>query len=585
VIQQTSTATSTQIGSEMNSIVLAVVGVAMMLLGYLLYSKFVARRIYRLQESFVTPAHELSDGVDYVPTNKYVLWGHHFTSVAGAAPIVGPAVAVIWGWLPAFLWVTLGTVFFAGVHDLGALWASNRHKGKSIGALSGQYIGHRGRNLFLVVIFLVLLMVNAAFAVVISNLLVGTPTAVIPTWGAIVVALLIGQAVYRYKWNLAVVSVVGVVALYALILVGDRFPVVLPETVLGLPANAFWIVVLFLYAGVASVLPVWMLLQPRDYINGLQLFIALGILYGAVLISAPTVVAPAFNDSVPEGTPSIVPLLFVTIACGAISGFHGIVASGTSSKQLDKETDARFVGYFGAVGEGLLALGAIIATTAGFRTIADWEAVYTAFGQGGVAAFVQGGASVVNTGLGIPPSLSATILATMAVLFAATTMDTGIRLQRFVVQEAGHIMGVSIGKALATVIVLAVAMGLTFSAGADGSGGMLIWPLFGTSNQLLAGLTLSMIAVILLRKGRPVLPVLVPLVFLLVMSVYALIVQLGQFYAAENWFLLVLDVIILIAAVWVIFESAIAMSQARRNPPELDEGAPVGAAPGKRSSR
>lgn len=555
----------------MNSIVLAVVGVAMMILGYLLYSKFVARRIYQLQDSFVTPAHELSDGVDYVPTNKYVLWGHHFTSVAGAAPIVGPAIAVIWGWVPAFLWVTLGTVFFAGVHDLGALWASNRHRGKSIGSLSGQYIGHRGRNLFLVVIFLVLLMVNAAFAVVISNLLVGTPTSVIPTWGAIVVALLIGQAVYRYKWNLAVVSVVGVVALYSLILVGDRFPVVLPETVLGLPANAFWIVVLFVYAGIASVLPVWMLLQPRDYINGLQLFIALGILYGAVLISAPTVVAPAFNNSVPEGTPGIVPLLFVTIACGAISGFHGIVASGTSSKQLDKEPDARFVGYFGAVGEGLLALGAIIATTAGFRTLADWEAVYSAFGQGGVAAFVQGGASVVNSGLGIPPSLSATILATMAVLFAATTMDTGIRLQRFVVQEAGHIMGVSIGKVVSTLIVLAVAMGLTFSAGADGSGGMLIWPLFGTTNQLLAGLTLSMIAVILLRKGRPVLPVLVPLVFLLVMSVYALIVQLGQFWAAENWFLLVLDVIILIAALWVIVESVAAMNAARKSPPELDE--------------
>ncbi|MFI7483693.1 carbon starvation protein A [Kocuria sp. M1R5S2] len=569
----------------MNAIVLAVIGVAMMILGYVLYSKFLARRVYKLQESFVTPAHELSDGVDYVPTNKYILWGHHFTSVAGAAPIVGPAIAVIWGWLPAFLWVTIGTVFFAGIHDFGALWASSRHQGKSIGSLSGKYIGHRGRNLFLVVIFLVLLMVNAAFAVVIAGLLTGTPTAVIPTWGAIVVALLIGQAIYRFKWNLPLVSVVGVVALYSLILIGDRFPVVLPETILGLSATAFWIVVLFLYAGIASVLPVWMLLQPRDYINGLQLFIALGILYGAVLISAPTVVAPAFNDAVPEGTPSLVPLLFVTIACGAISGFHGIVASGTSSKQLDKETDARFVGYFGAVGEGLLALGAIIATTAGFRTIAEWEEIYTAFGQGGVTAFVQGGGAIVNGGLGIPVGLSATILATMAVLFAATTMDTGIRLQRFVVQEAAHIIGVNVNKAIATVIVLAVAMGLTFGAGADGSGGLLIWPLFGTTNQLLAGLTLSMVAVILLRKGRPVLPVLLPLLFLLVMSVYALIVQMRQFYDTQNWFLLVLDVIILIAAVWVIFESFIAMNQARKNPPELDEDARVAAEPGKRSSR
>ncbi|SDI03480.1 carbon starvation protein [Arthrobacter subterraneus] len=555
----------------MNSVVLAVIGVAMMILGYLLYSRFLSRRIYKLQDSFVTPAHELNDGVDYVPTNKYVLWGHHFTSVAGAAPIVGPAIAVIWGWFPAFLWVTLGTVFFAGAHDLGALWASARHRGQSIGSLSSKYIGNRGRNLFLVIIFLVLLMVNAAFAVVIAGLLTSTPTAVIPTWGAIVVALFIGQAIYRYKWNLPAVSVVGVVALYALILIGDQVPVVLPETILGLSANSFWIVILFVYAGIASVLPVWMLLQPRDYINGLQLFIALGILYGAVLVSAPTVVAPAFNGAVPEGTPSIVPLLFVTIACGAISGFHGIVSSGTSSKQLDKETDARFVGYFGSVGEGLLALGAIIATTAGFRTIAEWEEVYSAFGQGGVSAFVQGGGAIVNSGLGIPAGLSATILATMAVLFAATTMDTGIRLQRFVVQEAASIIGVNLNKLVATLIVLAIAMGLTFGAGADGAGGMLIWPLFGTTNQLLAGLTLSMIAVILLRKGRPVTPVLVPLLFLLVMSVYALIVQMGQFYAAGNWLLLGLDVIILVAAVWVIFESAIAMSQAKKNPPELED--------------
>ena len=283
----------------MNSVLLAVIGVGMILAGYALYSKYLATRIYRLEEDFVTPSHELRDEVDYVPTNKYVLWGHHFTSVAGAAPIVGPAVAVIWGWLPAFLWVTVGTVFFAGMHDMGALWASVRNKGKSMGALSSRYIGARGANLFLVVIFLLLLMVNAAFAVVISNLLVDTPSAVIPTWGAIAVALLVGQAIYRYKWNLAVVSVVGVVALYALILIGDQFPVSLPDAMLGIPANGVWILILFAYAGVASILPVWLLLQPRDYINGLQLFVGLGLLYGSVLLAGRDLVAPAFNTNVP----------------------------------------------------------------------------------------------------------------------------------------------------------------------------------------------------------------------------------------------------------------------------------------------
>jgi len=390
-------------------------------------------------------------------------------------------------------------------------------------------------------------------------------------WGSILVALLVGQAIYRWRISLVASAVIGVVALYSLIILGDNVPVVLPETIMGLSAEAFWVLVLFLYAGVASVLPVWMLLQPRDYINGLQLFIGLGILYGSVLLASPDLVAPAFNSNVPEGTPNLVPLLFVTIACGAISGFHGIVSSGTSAKQLDKEPDARFVGYFGAVGEGLLALGAIIAATAGYRTLADWEAVYSAFNEGGVAAFVEGGGSIMNAGLGIPPSLSATILATMAVLFAATTMDTGVRLQRYVVQEALQLAGKRVGTLAATVVVLVFGLGLAFSISADGSGGMVIWPLFGTTNQLLAGLTLAIVAVMLLRKRRPVLPVLVPLVFVFTMSLAAALVQLGTFYSSGNWLLLVLDSIIIVAALWVILESVVAMTRARRGPVDTDE--------------
>lgn len=555
----------------MNSIVLLLVGLAMVLAGYLLYSRFLANRVFRLDPAFRTPAHTERDGIDFVPTNKLVLWGHHFTSVAGAAPIVGPAIAVIWGWMPAFLWVTLGTVFFAGMHDMGALWASQRNRGRSIGALSARYIGARGSNLFMVVIFLLLLMVNAAFAVVISKLLVSTPSAVVPTWGAIVVALLVGQAIYRLRWNLAIVSIAGVAVLYGLMLLGDRFPVVLPETVLGMPAGAFWIVVLFLYAGVASMLPVWVLLQPRDYINGLQLFIGLGILFAAILVSHPAVVAPALEQQPPAGTPPLVPLLFVTIACGAISGFHGAVASGTTSKQLDAEPDARFVGYFGAVGEGMLALGTIVAVTAGFESLAAWREVYSKFGEGGVVAFVQGGGSILNAGLGIPVSLSATILATMAVLFAATTMDTGVRLQRFVVAEFAEKFGVRLKPWPATLIVLAVTMGLAFGAAPDGTGGMVIWPLFGTTNQILASLTMAILVVVLLRKRRPALPVLLPLVFVLVMSVLALCVQLGQYFREREWLLLGLDVVVLVAALWVVAESGIAIARARGEPEEEDE--------------
>ena len=265
----------------MDSVILMLIGLAIFATGYLVYSKYLGKRVLKLDPAFRTPAHEKNDGIDHVPTNKFVLWGHHFTSVAGAAPIVGPAVAVIWGWLPAFLWVTIGTVFFAGMHDLGALWASERNKGRSIGALAARYIGKRGSYVFLLVIGLLLLMVIAAFAVVIKNLLIGNPSAVIPAWGAIPVALLIGLAVYKLRWNLTAVTVVGVVALYALIVVGDAVPVVLPDSVLGMSPGTFWIIALFVYAGIASLLPVWLLLQPRDYINGVQLFIGLATLLSA----------------------------------------------------------------------------------------------------------------------------------------------------------------------------------------------------------------------------------------------------------------------------------------------------------------
>lgn len=560
----------------MNAIFVLIAGLGAMALGYVFYSKFIAERIYRLDPNFRTPAHEFEDGVDFVPTNKYVLWGHHFTSVAGAAPIIGPAIAVIWGWVPAFLWVVLGTIFFAGVHDAGAIWASNRNKAKSIGALTGDVVGKRARSLFMIVIFLVLLMVNAVFATVIAGLLVDFPSSVIPVWGAIVVALIIGQLVYRKLIGLLIVSIVGVIALYALIGLGPVFPIELPTTVAGISDRAMWIILLFGYAAIASLLPVWMLLQPRDYINGLQLFIGLILLYAAVLISGPEMVAPAFNTALPEGTPSMVPLLFVTIACGAISGFHGLVAGGTTSKQLDKETDIRFVGYFGAVGEGSLALAAIIAATAGFATVADWNAVYTAFGQGGVNAFVQGGANILANGVGLEIDLARTLLTVMAVLFAGTTMDTGLRLQRYIFQEWGSIYNINwMQKAIpATLLAVATCLLLAFGAGgADGSGGLLIWPLFGTTNQLLAGLTLLVVTVILVRKGRPMYYTLLPLMFLLLMTVAALILQLRTFYMTGDWFLFSLDLVVLVAAIFIAFECAATLSRLRRDTASDDETA------------
>jgi len=559
----------------MSAIVLLILGLGGMAAGYLVYSRFIATRIFRLDPDFKTPAHEYEDGVDFVPTNRYILWGHHFTSVAGAAPIVGPAIAVIWGWLPAFLWVVLGTIFFAGVHDSGAIWASVRNKAKSVGALTGDVVGKRARSIFMIVIFLVLLMVNAVFAVVIAGLMMNFPTAVVPVWGAILVALIIGQLIYRRKMSLMLVSVLGVAALYGLIFLGPSVPIQMPDQVGALSGNAVWILLLFAYAAIASLLPVWMLLQPRDYINGLQLFIGLIVLYGAILFLNPSVVAPAINSDVPAGTPSLIPLLFVTIACGAISGFHGLVSSGTTSKQLNKETDARFVGYFGAVGEGMLALAAILAATAGFATFADWQAMYTAFGQGGVTAFVQGGAYMIHNGLGLNEVTAATLLTVMAALFAGTTMDTGLRLQRYIFQEWGEIYNQEWMKkgTPATLLAVGTCLLLAFGAGgADGTGGMIIWPLFGTTNQLLAGLTLLVVTVMLVRLGRFMWYTLAPLCFVLVMTIAALLMQLRTFYNDGNYFLLSLDIVVLIAAILVSMECASALKRARAEVATEEQG-------------
>jgi carbon starvation protein len=546
---------------------IVVMGIAGMTFGWFVYSKFIAEKIYQLDADFVTPAHELNDGVDYHPTNKYVLWGHHFTSVAGAAPIVGPAIAVYWGWVPAVLWVTIGTIFFAGVHDFGAIWASARHKGKSIGALSEEVIGSRTRALFMVVIFLVLLMVNAVFGVVIAGAFVGTPGAVFPAWSAIVVALIIGQLLHR-KWSLGLLSVVGVVALYGSILVGSQLPIELPDSLLGLSPNANWIVILFIYAAIASMLPVWVLLQPRDYINGIQLIVGLILLYGAVLVSLPDISAPAFNNRMAEDAPSLVPLLFVTIACGAVSGFHGIVSSGTTSKQLNKETDARFVGYLGAVGEGSLALITLVAVSsvALAATPEMWHEIYDKYGTAGAGTFIQGGAQMITNGWGLPFGISQTLLATMVVLFAGTTMDSGVRLQRYIIQEWGDIYNIPILRKgiLATLFAVGCCLALAFGAGgASGSGGLIIWPLFGSTNQILAGLTLLVITVMLIKMGRPAKYTMIPMIFVLITSSWAALIKLKEFYEAGNWLLVTIDVVVVITTFMVILEATSVISRFR----------------------
>jgi len=554
----------------MSSLFIIIFGLVGFTFGWFVYSRFIAEKIYRLDPNYETPAHRFNDGIDYVPTNKFVLWGAHFTAVAGAAPIVGPAIAVYWGWVPALLWVTLGSIFFAGVHDMGALWASTRHEAKSIGALSESVVGKRTRALFMVVIFLLLLMVNAVFGTIIASEMVDIPTSVFPAWAAIPVAIAIGVLIRR-KFNLLLISAIGVGILYFTIWVGSVWPLSLPADIFGLGDNGNWIILLFLYAGIASMLPVWLLLQPRDYINGAQLVIGLLVLYTAVLIAMPEITAPAFNQNLAAGTPPLFPILFVTIACGAISGFHGIVSSGTSSKQISNEKDARFVGYLGALGEGSLALITITAVTGSLyaATGADWSAIYSSFSGGpGAGGFISGGALLITEGWGIPLSFSETMLAVMVVLFAGTTMDAGLRLQRYIIQEWGDIYKINPLKNnyISTLVAVGCCLTLAFGASVEypGDGGMRIWPIFGASNQILASLTLLVVSIFLMRLGRPAKFTLIPMVFVVFVAFWASAWYLRNYFLEGQWLLFSLSLAVMAASVVVMLEAMSVISKIRK---------------------
>jgi carbon starvation protein len=573
--------------------IVVLVGVfAVYWLGWRYYSVYLADRVYVLDDRNPTPAHVYADGVDFVPTNKHVLFGHHFTSVAGAAPIVGPAIAVFWGWLPALVWVVLGTIFAAGVHDFGSLVVSVRNRAQNIGTLSRTVINPRSRTLFLLIIFFLLTLVNAVFAVVIGNLFVANPGAVIPIVLEIPLAIAIGAHIYRTKTSALVPSIIGVTILYLLILVGNAYPIELDTAAeaLGIGPRTLWILLLFLYAFVASRVPVWILLQPRDYINSHQLFIALGVIFLGLIVGFDRIVAPAIQTALPEGTPSFFPFLFVTIACGAISGFHSLVASGTTSKQLDKETDARHVGYLGALGEGSLALGAILATTAGIAAVGlNWDELYPDFGTaagGAVGNFVQGIAGFASH-LGVPIDLGTIFAAVVVISFAATTMDTGVRLQRYILQEIGEMVGVDadgrsrggvaatfhrITRNLTAVTFLAVIVPLSLAlapgGGEQGYAFGRLWTLFGTTNQLTAGLALAVVAVYVTRRGRNAMAQIVPLVFLLAMTTWALLLNLRDFIQERDWVLAPLDLAILVLAVWLVAEAFLALRKARREPAE-----------------
>lgn len=562
----------------MNSIWLVTLAFGFFFLGYRFYSKFIAQKIYQLDPDYNTPAHELEDGVDYVPTNKWIVLGHHFSSVAGAAPIVGPAIAIYWGWLPAILWIVVGTVLAAGVHDFGTLVLSIRNKGRSIGTLTNTLIGERARILFLFIILILVLMVNAVFAWVIANLFISFPASVLSIFIQIPLAVWIGYYSYKQKGSILIPSIIALAVMYFAAVITTYVPILQIDFVrylegatnsmlLGLNemsmAFLIWIIILMVYVYIASVLPVWKLLQPRDFINGLQLILGLAILYLGLFFMAPEVAVPMSN---PTAGVSWFPLLFITVACGAVSGFHGLVSSGTTSKQIDKETDARFVGYLGAIGEGALAVISIVAVATLFNSSEAFYATYSSFsaaGAHGLNAFIHGAAQLA-TGLFIPAEVARTIVAVIVISFAATTLDTSVRLMRYIISELGQAYQVKsltrVHVATSIAVLSSAALALMPGAKGLGSGGYLLWPLFGASNQLLAGISLLLITIWLKRKGRSIIYTLVPMGFLLFISLWAMVKQVvfewsGMGPADTNLLLFIFGAIILGFTIWILIEA------------------------------
>ncbi len=528
----------------MNGILFIVVAVALFYLSYRFYAKFLSEKIWKLDPKAVTPAHQFNDGFEHVPSRTSVVWGHHFASIAGAGPILGPIIAAIWGWLPGLIWIVLGTVFMGAVKDIGALVTSLRHQGRGIADYLKDLIGPRATQLFYAVVFFLLVLVVAVFIHVIATFISKFPHAVWSVWTEIPLAIVIGCIAY-YKWrvNLIASALLAVAIMYAFIWVGVKWP--LPVTYWG------WVIILLAYILIAARLPVWLLVQPRDYINGIQLFIALGILTIGIfaLGGAAQVAAPAIRVA-PPGAPPIWPFVMITIACGAMSGFHSIVGSGTTPKQLDKEPDAKPVAYGGMLAEGWLAVIALLTAVVGLGA-AGYAKFYDKWGAAVWPTIWAEGGKTFLAPLGIPAVYATAFMTVVVVSFALTTLDSATRFTRIVVAESARTFNwpkILQERTLPLLIGFAVVVGLVATKYQ-----MELWPLFGSANQILGGLSLLAAAVFLWKLGRGNLYYIIPFIIAILTSMTAMAYMVVATWIPKGqWVLVVIGSAIFLCALGVV---------------------------------
>lgn len=523
----------------MNGITLILIAIVFYIIAYRFYGRFISSKL-KINAKNETPSHTLYDGIDYVPAKSPVLLGHHFASIAGAGPIVGPVIAAGFGWIPVYFWVLFGAVFIGGVHDFTTIIASIRHQSKSIGFIIEQYIGISGKKLFLLFAWATLILVIAVFTIIVADTFTSIPGSGTSSILFMFLAVLFGLSIYKFKVPLWIASIVGVVLLFGCIPLGQLFPLHFSKIT--------WEIILLGYIFLASVTPVWILLQPRDYLNSYFLYsLMLGGIVG-VFFASPSINIPAVASFSLDKVGYLFPALFVTVACGAVSGFHSIVASGTTAKQLNKETDGILIGYGGMLIEGILAVLALVAVS----SLGGAQFTDIIINKGPVAAFSIGVANFIDQIPFTPFSASsATNFVALAVsAFALTSLDTATRLGRYAFQEYFEISGKKEQSVLvknrytSTTITVAFGAALTFSGQS-----MTIWPVFGSANQLLAALALLAITVWVAKLKEKYTFVLIPMIFMFCVTMTALVMLFYTNITSSNFVLSFISVLLFLLAV------------------------------------
>jgi carbon starvation protein len=562
----------------MNSLLLVLLALAGYVVAYRTYGRFLARKIFKIDNRNIMPSHTMRDGIDFVPTKRHIIFGHHFTTIAGLGPIVGPAIGIIWGWLPAFIWVFLGSIFMGAVHDFSTLVISARNQGKTIGDLTGDIISPSTRYAFQFIMQLLLFIVLSVFAMIVGLLFVMYPESVFPVWMQLPIAVWLGWQIRKGKNDL-VYSIIAVVIMYLTVVIGVYLPITVPE-IMGSSVTT-WCILLFIYVFFASTVPVHRLLQPRDYINSHQLMVAMGLLIIGLVVAHPMITAPAINPSAyapGNDVPDLMPLLFITIACGAISGFHSLASSGTTVKQVDKEKDTLLIGYGGMVLESLLAVLVLMSIAGGLGLGLEKDGVlltgleafnhhYASWASAsGLAAKLDAfvvGASNLFASIGIPPLVGRSMIAVFIVSFANTTLDSVTRIQRLSLQEIfknrhNKTLKPFDNRYFATFIVVAAAALMAFAKPAA-EGALLLWPLFGSLNQLLAALALGIVSVYMYQKGMKYIISFLPMVAILVVTVWAMFINLFGFIKEGDLMLVLISSLILSLTLWLLIGSIISL--------------------------